>query len=128
MAKAFLMNSFFPLPFLSLFAFSCILFLFFPLWQTCAVNQCCVTGLHAHHPRDCLFYLRDWEPARLQALLQVYTHTLVFLSLPGLTIDIHCCNCDIFYLLNKPITLDRRIFDILFRHLSMFIKHSFNLQ
>ncbi|XP_051984117.1 E3 ubiquitin-protein ligase RNF31-like [Xyrauchen texanus] len=41
-----------------------------PFHTTCAVNQCTVTGLHAHHPRDCLFYLRDWEPARLQALLQ----------------------------------------------------------
>ncbi|KAI7809639.1 E3 ubiquitin-protein ligase RNF31 isoform X2 [Triplophysa rosa] len=41
-----------------------------PFHTTCAVNQCSVTGLHAHHPRDCLFYLRDWEPARLQALLQ----------------------------------------------------------
>lgn len=46
------------------------------LWQKCAVNQCTVTGLHAHHPRDCLFYLRDWEPARLQALLQVHTRAL----------------------------------------------------
>ncbi|XP_036377331.1 E3 ubiquitin-protein ligase RNF31-like [Megalops cyprinoides] len=36
----------------------------------CAVAQCTVTGLHAHHPRDCLFYMRDWEPARLQDLLQ----------------------------------------------------------
>uniref|UniRef100_A0A4W4HKN0 RBR-type E3 ubiquitin transferase n=1 Tax=Electrophorus electricus TaxID=8005 RepID=A0A4W4HKN0_ELEEL len=42
-----------------------------PFHTTCAVAQCTVTGLHAHHPRDCLFYLRDWEPARLQALLQV---------------------------------------------------------
>ncbi|XP_066512786.1 E3 ubiquitin-protein ligase RNF31-like isoform X1 [Hoplias malabaricus] len=41
-----------------------------PFHTTCAVAQCSVTGLHAHHPRDCLFYLRDWEPARLQALLQ----------------------------------------------------------
>ncbi|KAI5093130.1 E3 ubiquitin-protein ligase RNF31 [Silurus meridionalis] len=41
-----------------------------PFHTTCAVPQCSVTGLHAHHPRDCLFYLRDWEPARLQALLQ----------------------------------------------------------
>ncbi|XP_067109257.1 E3 ubiquitin-protein ligase RNF31 isoform X2 [Osmerus mordax] len=40
-----------------------------PFHTTCAVNQCSVTGLHAHHPRDCLFYLRDWEPSRLQALL-----------------------------------------------------------
>lgn len=45
-------------------------------YQTCAVDECSVSGLHAHHPRDCLFYLRDWEPSRLQALLQVrYTHT-----------------------------------------------------
>nr|CBN82184.1 RING finger protein 31 [Dicentrarchus labrax] len=36
----------------------------------CKVAQCPFTGLHAHHPRDCLFYLRDWEPARLQDLLQ----------------------------------------------------------
>lgn len=41
-----------------------------PFHTTCSVIQCSVTGLHAHHPRDCLFYLRDWEPARLQALLQ----------------------------------------------------------
>uniref|UniRef100_A0A3B4X4C7 E3 ubiquitin-protein ligase RNF31-like n=1 Tax=Seriola lalandi dorsalis TaxID=1841481 RepID=A0A3B4X4C7_SERLL len=37
----------------------------------CKTPQCKMTGLHAHHPRDCLFYLRDWEPPRLQALLQV---------------------------------------------------------
>ncbi|XP_054478483.1 E3 ubiquitin-protein ligase RNF31-like [Anoplopoma fimbria] len=36
----------------------------------CKTPQCSYTGLHAHHPRDCLFYLRDWEPSRLQALLQ----------------------------------------------------------
>ncbi|KAG7455059.1 hypothetical protein MATL_G00252420 [Megalops atlanticus] len=41
-----------------------------PFHTTCTVAQCSVTGLHAHHPRDCLFYLRDWEPPRLQALLQ----------------------------------------------------------
>ncbi|XP_067173275.1 LOW QUALITY PROTEIN: E3 ubiquitin-protein ligase RNF31-like [Apteryx mantelli] len=27
-------------------------------------------SLHGHHPRDCLFYLRDWDPPRLQRLLQ----------------------------------------------------------
>ena len=32
--------------------------------------SCARKGLHAHHPRDCLFYLRDWEPERLQRLLQ----------------------------------------------------------
>ncbi|KAK2886759.1 hypothetical protein Q8A73_020705 [Channa argus] len=36
----------------------------------CKTPSCICTGLHAHHPRDCLFYLRDWEPPRLQALLQ----------------------------------------------------------
>ncbi|XP_050922720.1 LOW QUALITY PROTEIN: E3 ubiquitin-protein ligase RNF31-like [Lates calcarifer] len=36
----------------------------------CKTPQCNYPGLHAHHPRDCLFYLRDWEPPRLQALLQ----------------------------------------------------------
>uniref|UniRef100_A0A3P8W8T6 Ring finger protein 31 n=1 Tax=Cynoglossus semilaevis TaxID=244447 RepID=A0A3P8W8T6_CYNSE len=36
----------------------------------CRTPQCNHTGLHAHHPRDCLFYLRDWEPLRLQTLLQ----------------------------------------------------------
>ncbi|KAJ8272532.1 hypothetical protein GJAV_G00090290 [Gymnothorax javanicus] len=41
-----------------------------PFHTTCTVAQCSVTGLHAHHPRDCLFYLRDWDAPRLQALLQ----------------------------------------------------------
>ncbi|XP_007479924.1 E3 ubiquitin-protein ligase RNF31 [Monodelphis domestica] len=27
-------------------------------------------SLHGHHPRDCLFYLRDWDALRLQKLLQ----------------------------------------------------------
>ncbi|XP_029955451.1 E3 ubiquitin-protein ligase RNF31 [Salarias fasciatus] len=36
----------------------------------CKTAQCNYNGLHAHHPRDCLFYLRDWDPAQLQELLQ----------------------------------------------------------
>ena len=32
---------------------------------------CARMGLHAHHPRNCLFYLRDKEPADLQKLLRV---------------------------------------------------------
>ncbi|NXC29038.1 RNF31 ligase, partial [Campylorhamphus procurvoides] len=28
-------------------------------------------SLHGHHPRDCLFYLRDWDPPQLQKLLQM---------------------------------------------------------
>jgi len=31
---------------------------------------CAKLGLHAHHPRNCLFYLRDKEPADLQKLLK----------------------------------------------------------
>lgn len=55
-----------------------------PVWQTtCKAAQCSYTGLHAHHPRDCLFYLRDWEPPRLQALLQV-----------PIT-DLTCCRADL---------------------------------
>lgn len=42
-----------------------------PSKTTCKMPQCAYTALHAHHPRDCLFYLRDWEPDRLQDLLQV---------------------------------------------------------
>ncbi|KAI1888857.1 hypothetical protein AGOR_G00173090 [Albula goreensis] len=39
-------------------------------FHTTACPQCTMQGLHAHHPRDCLFYMRDWEVKRLQALLQ----------------------------------------------------------
>lgn len=36
----------------------------------CGVSQYCgKLGLHAHHPRNCLFYLRDKEPEELQELL-----------------------------------------------------------
>ena len=38
--------------------------------QVCSVlNICPSLGLHAHHPRDCLFYLRDLEVDRLQKIL-----------------------------------------------------------
>ncbi|XP_074838540.1 E3 ubiquitin-protein ligase RNF31 [Carettochelys insculpta] len=37
----------------------------------CPVPSCPVRqSLHGHHPRDCLFYLRDWDVGRLQRLLQ----------------------------------------------------------
>ena len=32
---------------------------------------CAKMGLHAHHPRHCLFYLRDKDPVDLQRLLKV---------------------------------------------------------
>ena len=35
---------------------------------------CARMGLHAHHPRNCLFYLRDKEPADLQKLLKVKSY------------------------------------------------------
>lgn len=40
--------------------------------QKCPDPNCRVKkSLHGHHPRDCLFYLRDWDALRLQKLLQV---------------------------------------------------------
>ncbi|XP_033267579.1 E3 ubiquitin-protein ligase RNF31 isoform X2 [Orcinus orca] len=39
--------------------------------QKCPDPNCRVKkSLHGHHPRDCLFYLRDWTAPRLQKLLQ----------------------------------------------------------
>lgn len=38
----------------------------------CGLSPYCgKLGLHAHHPRNCLFYLRDKEPMELQKLLKV---------------------------------------------------------
>ncbi|KAM9459397.1 uncharacterized protein ACWYII_011014 isoform 3-T3 [Salvelinus alpinus] len=34
--------------------------------------ECGSKGLHAHHPRDCLYHLRDWNVPRLHRLLQLY--------------------------------------------------------
>uniref|UniRef100_H3CBN0 RING-type domain-containing protein n=1 Tax=Tetraodon nigroviridis TaxID=99883 RepID=H3CBN0_TETNG len=34
-------------------------------------SDCGARGCHAHHPRDCLYYLRDWSVGRLHLLLQV---------------------------------------------------------
>uniref|UniRef100_A0A3P8WAQ8 Si:dkey-181m9.8 n=1 Tax=Cynoglossus semilaevis TaxID=244447 RepID=A0A3P8WAQ8_CYNSE len=39
--------------------------------QMCSFSGDCSTrGLHAHHPRDCLYHLRDWTMNRLKQLLQ----------------------------------------------------------
>ncbi|XP_078501084.1 E3 ubiquitin-protein ligase RNF31 isoform X2 [Lissotriton helveticus] len=44
---------------------------FFHNNNKCTDASCLVKmTLHAHHPRDCLFYLRDWDVVRLQKLLQ----------------------------------------------------------
>ncbi|KAJ9596170.1 hypothetical protein L9F63_027208, partial [Diploptera punctata] len=43
----------------------------FTMGAKCTVGAYCAKlGLHAHHPRNCLFYLRDKEPGELQKLLQ----------------------------------------------------------
>ncbi|XP_029309076.1 E3 ubiquitin-protein ligase RNF31 isoform X3 [Cottoperca gobio] len=45
----------------------------FTLGSACGFSADCGTkGLHAHHPRDCLYHLRDWNVPRLQLLLQYY--------------------------------------------------------
>ncbi|KAM8985901.1 E3 ubiquitin-protein ligase RNF31 [Ara ararauna] len=39
--------------------------------NSCPIERCPLRGsLHGHHPRDCIFHLRDWSPPRLQRLLQ----------------------------------------------------------
>lgn len=45
----------------------------FLMGAKCKVSPYCAKlGLHAHHPRNCLFYLRDKEPHELQSLLTVW--------------------------------------------------------
>lgn len=44
----------------------------FLMGDRCQVSEYCPKlGLHAHHPRNCLFYLRDKEPQVLEQLLKV---------------------------------------------------------
>ena len=43
----------------------------FMMGAKCSVSPyCSKLGLHAHHPRNCLFYLRDKMPMQLQLLLK----------------------------------------------------------
>ncbi|CAH1139000.1 unnamed protein product [Phyllotreta striolata] len=43
----------------------------FMMGAKCTISQYCAKlGLHAHHPRNCLFYLRDKEPQQLEKLLK----------------------------------------------------------
>ena len=47
------------------------LFYFILPMQACGRFESCATrGLHAHHPRDCLFYLRDFSVQELQYFLR----------------------------------------------------------
>ncbi|XP_055490198.1 E3 ubiquitin-protein ligase RNF31-like [Leucoraja erinacea] len=42
----------------------------FKLGSACSFMENCVTkGLHAHHPRNCFYYLRDWSVERMKQLL-----------------------------------------------------------
>ncbi|XP_048385271.2 uncharacterized protein si:dkey-181m9.8 isoform X2 [Stegostoma tigrinum] len=42
----------------------------FKLGSACGfMSNCHTKGLHAHHPRDCFYHLRDWNVERLQQLL-----------------------------------------------------------
>lgn len=44
----------------------------FKMGAKCGLSEYCAKlGLHSHHPRNCLFYLRDKEPHELQSLLTV---------------------------------------------------------
>uniref|UniRef100_A0AAQ4P7I1 Uncharacterized protein n=1 Tax=Gasterosteus aculeatus aculeatus TaxID=481459 RepID=A0AAQ4P7I1_GASAC len=53
----------------------------FTTGSTCSFSADCVTkGLHAHHPRDCLYHLRDWSVTRLHLLLQHYRVPLTWLE------------------------------------------------
>ncbi|XP_034410913.1 E3 ubiquitin-protein ligase RNF31 isoform X3 [Cyclopterus lumpus] len=49
--------------------------------SACSFSADCGTkGLHAHHPRDCLYHLRDWSVPRLHLLLQYYRVSLTWLE------------------------------------------------
>lgn len=51
----------------------------FMMGAKCTVSSYCARlGLHSHHPRNCLFYLRDKEPHELQNLLKVRYGLLIF--------------------------------------------------
>ncbi|XP_067329876.1 E3 ubiquitin-protein ligase RNF31 isoform X3 [Channa argus] len=56
----------------------------FTLGSACGFSaECGTKGLHAHHPRDCLYHLRDWSVSRLHLLLQYYRVTLPWLESAG---------------------------------------------
>ena len=64
---------------------------------------CARMGLHAHHPRNCLFYLRDKEPGDLQKLLKVYVifliiKVVIFIKLYNICITIKALLFTIFLL------------------------------
>ena len=55
----------------------------FLMGARCDVGPFCAKlGLHSHHPRNCLFYLRDKEPRDLQRLLRVTSFSLDHIHSP----------------------------------------------
>ncbi|XP_072426440.1 uncharacterized protein [Chiloscyllium punctatum] len=55
----------------------------FKLGSACGfMSDCHTKGLHAHHPRDCFYHLRDWSVERLLQLLNN-----VGISLTGIVTD-----------------------------------------
>ncbi|XP_060680369.1 E3 ubiquitin-protein ligase RNF31 isoform X4 [Hemiscyllium ocellatum] len=55
----------------------------FKLGSACGfMSDCHTKGLHAHHPRDCFYHLRDWSVERLQQLLNSAS-----ISLTGIVTD-----------------------------------------
>ncbi|CAH2104287.1 unnamed protein product [Euphydryas editha] len=56
----------------------------FTMGARCGLSDYCAKlGLHAHHPRNCLFYLRDKEPHELQTLLQMNNVTFETEAMEG---------------------------------------------
>lgn len=53
----------------------------FKMGAKCGLSDYCAKlGLHSHHPRNCLFYLRDKDPAELQKLLKVLESLTILLA------------------------------------------------
>uniref|UniRef100_A0A8B9REH7 Si:dkey-181m9.8 n=1 Tax=Astyanax mexicanus TaxID=7994 RepID=A0A8B9REH7_ASTMX len=60
--------------------------------------ECGTKGLHAHHPRDCLYHLRDWDVARLCSLLQHHgvAHPLIYSQRDGSVLGSQRVVCAVF--------------------------------
>ncbi|MBN3321149.1 RNF31 ligase, partial [Atractosteus spatula] len=53
--------------------YSSSILIYFVFFLACSFSkECHLKGLHAHHPRNCLYHLRDWPVKRLQQLLRNY--------------------------------------------------------
>lgn len=50
---------------------------FRPTAKDCQKRKCLIRGLHAHHPRYCAFYLRDFTVSELLQFLRVFYQLLL---------------------------------------------------